>query len=313
MDFEVIIYPFYVRLSKRTGLQKLFAIVKRQNDGEYKFWKADGTYHESYGLSKGSVSIFQSPESIQSTNTGSLSSSKRRLTSTPTKRGSPAAQVFDDLDDTPLRIIQKKRTLQKKKTQLANGLDGNPFKDSPEPPSKRRVTADSFLTQARGSSKTKTSYKATLPAPTTSKNPRVRGRSRTPAEHTGIQPPSRPLLQINEVCMLAYHLTGKDLKLMYRTNAFTIESGEGSLIDPRTGCAFEVGVQHALYVLSSSQNSLKVVLSKDTTWSVSESIDEMTGGIILFEFGGVSARDEFVAGIKHLVGLTVGRIGCADE
>ncbi|CAD0086450.1 unnamed protein product [Aureobasidium mustum] len=313
MDFKVIIYPFYVRLSKRTGLQKLFAIVKRQNDGEYKFWKADGTYHESYGLAKGSVSIFQSPESIQSTNKGSLSSSKRRLTSTPTKRGSPAAQVFDDLDDTPLRIIQKKRNLQKMKTQFVNGLDGGPFIDSPDPPSKRRATADSFLTQARRSSKTKTSYKATLPASTASKNPRVRGRSRTPAEHTDVQRPTRSLLQINEVCMLAYHLTGQDLKLMYRTNVFTIESGEGSLIDPRTGCAFEIGEQHALYVLSSSEKSLKVILSKDNTWSVSESIDEMTGGIILLEFGGVSARDEFIAGIKHLIGMTVGHIGCADE
>ncbi|KAH0396970.1 hypothetical protein KCU89_g8762, partial [Aureobasidium melanogenum] len=103
---NVVIYPFYVRLSKRTGLQKLFAIVHRHKDGEFKFWKADGTYHESYGLVKGTISIFKSPKSTHSTSIGSLSSSKRLSTSTPTKSRGSAAQLIDDLDDTPLRVIQ---------------------------------------------------------------------------------------------------------------------------------------------------------------------------------------------------------------
>ncbi|KAG9833612.1 hypothetical protein KCU98_g8928, partial [Aureobasidium melanogenum] len=319
VNFKVVIYPFYVRLSKRTGLQKLFAIVHRHKDGGYKFWKADGTYHESYGLFKGTISIFQSPKSTHSTSVGSLSSSKRQSTSTPTKSRGSAAQLIDDLDDTPLRIIQKARTLNKSRdveTQLMDGLDEDPFRDYPEPPSKRRAVAGSSLLQTRGSDNAKTSDTATLRVPTTSNKPRVRGLSRTPTKqssHGSVQKPTRTLLQINEVCMLAYHLTGKDLKLLYRTNAFTIESGEGSLSDSRTGIAFEINEQHAPYVLSSSQKSLKVIMSKSTTWSITESNKELTGGIILLEFGGVSARDEFIAHLKHMAGMSVRSIGCADD
>lgn len=318
MRSKVVIYPFYVQLSKRTGLQKLFAIVHRHKDGEYKFWRANGTYHESYGLVKGSISIFKSPNSTHSTSVGSPSSLKRRLTSTPTKSGGSAAQLIDDLDETPLRIIQKARALNRTRdmgTQLVNGLDVKPFRDSPETPSKRRAIADSSLTQPRGSVNTKTSHTKTSRASSTLEKPRVRGRSRTPTEqssHAGVQISPCSLLHVNEVCMLAYHLT--DLKLMYRTNAFTIESREeGSLLDPATGCPFVIDEQHALYVLSSSQKSLKVILSKDTTWSVSESHGKTTGGIILLEFGDASAREEFITRIKYMVGMTVERIACADE
>ncbi|KAH0135765.1 hypothetical protein KCU67_g16242, partial [Aureobasidium melanogenum] len=160
MNFKVVIYPFYVRLSKRTGLQKLFAIVHRHKDGEFKFWKADGTYHESYGLVKGTISIFKSPKSTHSTSIGSLSSSKRLSTSTPTKSRGSAAQLIDDLDDTPLRVIQKARTLAKSRnteTQLVDGLDEDPFRDCPEPPSKRRAIAGSSLLQTRVSDNAKTS------------------------------------------------------------------------------------------------------------------------------------------------------------
>ncbi|KAH0270233.1 hypothetical protein KCU91_g8202, partial [Aureobasidium melanogenum] len=100
---------------------------------------------------------------------------------------------------------------------------------------------------------------------------------------------------------------------MYRTNAFTIESDEASLMDDTNGCAFEINEQHAQYVLSSSQKSLKVIMSKSTTWSITESNEELTGGIILLEFGGVSARDEFIAHLKHMDGISVRSIGCADD
>ncbi|KAH0009595.1 hypothetical protein KCU78_g10656, partial [Aureobasidium melanogenum] len=319
MNFKVVIYPFYVRLSKRTGLQKLFAIVHRHKDGEFKFWKADGTYHESYGLVKGTISIFKSPKSTHSTSIGSLSSSKRQSTSTPTKSRGSAAQLIDDLDDTPLRVIQKARTLAKSRnteTQLVDGLDEDPFRDCPEPPSKRRAIAGSSLLQTRVSDNAKTSSTATLRVPTPSTIPRVRGLSRTPTKQSScssVQKPTRTLLQIDEVCMLAYHLTGKDFKLMYRNNAFTIESDEGSLMNSTAGCPFEINEQHAQYVLSSSQKSLKVIMSKNTTWSITESTEDLTGGIILLEFGGVSARDEFIVRLKHMAGMGARGIGCADD
>ncbi|KAH0366566.1 hypothetical protein KCU65_g5264, partial [Aureobasidium melanogenum] len=311
---NVIVYPFYVRLSKHLGLQKLFAIVHRHKDGEYKFWKAEGTYHDSYGLIKGSISIFPSPKSTQGTTVGSLSASKRKSISTPTKSRDSAAQLIEDLDDTPLRVIQKARTLNRSKD--VERLDEDPFRDCPEPPSKRRTLAGSPMPQTRGSNNAKISETATLRVPTTSTIPRVRGLSRTPikqSSYAGIQKPTRTLLQVNEVCMLAYHLTGQDLKLMYRTNAFTIESDEGSLMDDTTGCAFEINEQHAQYVLSSSQKSLKVIMSKSTTWSITETTEDLTGGIILLEFGGVSARDEFIAHLKDVDGMNVQSIGCADD
>ncbi|KAK6007086.1 hypothetical protein QM012_006094 [Aureobasidium pullulans] len=318
---NVIIYPFYVRSSKHAGLQRFFAIVNRQKDGEYKFWRANGTYHESYGLAKGSVSIFESPKSAHSTTSiGSPSSSKRQLTSTPTKRGSSAARLVDDLDDTPLRFIQKARTLNRSRdinTQLANGLDIGPLRDSAETPSKRRAIADLTPTQARGGGKNKTSSMTISTASNSSKNTRVRGRSRTSTEqsnYAGVQTLTNSLLHINEVCMLAYHLVANNLKLKYRTNAFTIERGEeGSLVDPLNGCAFQIDKQHAMYVLSSSEKSLKVILSQNSTWTVAISCGKMTGGIILLEFGNASARDEFIARIRYMVGMTVGRIGCADD
>lgn len=318
MRFKVVIYPFYVQLSKRTGLQKLFAIVHRHKDGEYKFWRADGTYHESFGLVKGSISIFQSPKSTHSSSVGSPSSLNGQLTSTPTKSGGSAAQLVDDLDDTPLRIIQKARALNRNRTmgtQLVNNLDVEHFRKSPETPSKRRAIADSSLAQSGGNGNEKTPYTATSRASATPGTLRVRGHSRTPTEqssHPGVLKFPYTLLQVRKVCMLAYHLT--DLKLMYRTNAFTIESNaQRSLLDPTTGCPFLIDEQHAQYVLSSSQKSLKVILSKDTTWSVSESHGKTTGGIILLDFGGTSARDEFITRISDMVGMTEGRIGCADE
>ncbi|KAH0388926.1 hypothetical protein KCU89_g16817, partial [Aureobasidium melanogenum] len=250
---------------------------------------------------------------------GSLSSSKRLSTSTPTKSRGSAAQLIDDLDDTPLRVIQKARTLAKSRnteTQLVDGLDEDPFRDCPEPPSKRRAIVGSSLLQTRASDNAKTSDTATLRVSTPSTMPRVRGLSRTPTKQSScfsVQKPTRTLLQVNEVCMLAYHLTGKDLKLMYRTNAFTIESGEGSLMNSTADCPFEINEQHAQYVLSSSQKSLKVIMSKSTTWSITESNEDLTGGIILLEFGGVSARDEFIAHLKHMAGMGVRGIGCTDE
>ncbi|KAG9692966.1 hypothetical protein KCU95_g6738, partial [Aureobasidium melanogenum] len=311
---NVIVYPFYVRLSKRTGLQKLFAIMHRHKDGEYKFWKADGTYHKSYGLVKGTISIFQSPGSTQSTRVGSLSSSKRKSISTPTKSRGPAAQLIEDLDDTPLRVIQKARTLNRSKNVERSNED--PFRDRPEPPFKKRAVAGSSLPETREGGSAKTSDTANSRTPTPSTKPSVRDLSRTPTKqssYASLQKPTRTLLQVNEVCMLAYHLTGKDLKLMYRTNAFTIESDEASLMDDTNGCAFEINEQHAQYVLSSSQKSLKVIMSKSTTWSITESNEELTGGIILLEFGGVSARDEFIAHLKHMDGISVRSIGCADD
>lgn len=111
--------------------------------------------------------------------------------------------------------------------------------------------------------------------------------------------------------MLAYHLTGPGLQLMYGTNTFTVESDEGSLIDPTTECPFLITEHHAQYVLYSRQKSLKVILSKDTTRSIDESANEITGGIILLSLGESSARDAFIARIKLMVGAE--GIGCADE
>ncbi|KAH0270241.1 hypothetical protein KCU91_g8203, partial [Aureobasidium melanogenum] len=195
---NVIVYPFYVRLSKRTGLQKLFAIMHRHKDGEYKFWKADGTYHKSYGLVKGTISIFQSPGSTQSTRVGSLSSSKRKSISTPTKSRGPAAQLIEDLDDTPLRVIQKARTLNRSKNVERSNED--PFRDRPEPPFKKRAVAGSSLPETREGGSAKTSDTANSRTPTPSTKPSVRDLSRTPTKqssYASLQKPTRTLLQVN--------------------------------------------------------------------------------------------------------------------
>ena len=111
--------------------------------------------------------------------------------------------------------------------------------------------------------------------------------------------------------MLAYHLKGPALKLMYGGDAFTIESDEGSLIDPTTQKPFSMTEQHVKYTLYSRQQSLKVILSKDLTRNIIESLDEITGGVILLDFGGSNARDGFVAHIGRMVSTR--RFVCANE
>lgn len=320
MIFEVVIYPFYVRLSKQAGLQKLFAIVHRHENGRYRFWKADGTYHESYGLAKGSVSVSQSPRSARSTNIGSLGSPERRSTSTSTKSSKPVAQFAGDLDDTTLHVAQEMRTLNRSRNmeaQLVSGPVEDPFADCPEPPSKRRIVAGSYVPHGKGIDCAEISHIAASRFMAKSKPLRFRRPSKNSAKHSQpshirTQEPIRSLLHIKEVCMLAYHLTGPALQLMYGNHAFTIESREGSLIDPTTDDPFLMTEQHAQYVLYSRQRSLKVILSKETTRNINESADQITGGVVLLEFGGSDARDDFIARIKRMVG-NVGGIGCADE
>lgn len=315
MVSEVVIYPFYVRLSKQTGLQRLFAIVHRHENGKYRFWKVDGTYHGSYGLVKGSISMFQSPRSARSTNIGSLGSLERRSTSTPTRSGESAAQFAGNLDDTPLSVVQETRALTRSEdmgTQSVNGLDEDPFVDQS---SKRRFVAGSSAPSGRKFKCAKVSHKATSRFMARPKNFRIELASATSSKHLHsdhtIKEPNRPLLHIKEVCMLAYHLTGPGLQLMYGKDAFTVESGEGSLIDPTTECPFRITDQHAQYVLYSRQKSLKVIMSKDPTRSIDDSANEITGGVILLSFDGSSARDAFIARIKLMVGVE--GIGCADE
>lgn len=158
---EVIIYPFYVRLSKKTGLQRLFAIVFRHENGKYRFWKVDGTYHKTYGLAKGSISMFQSPRSARSTNIGSLGSLERRSTSTPTRSIKSAAQFAGNLDDTPLSVVQETRALTKSEdmeTQPVNGQDEDPFVHRPF---KRRIVSGSSAPSSRKFKNAKISHKAT--------------------------------------------------------------------------------------------------------------------------------------------------------
>jgi hypothetical protein len=100
--------------------------------------------------------------------------------------------------------------------------------------------------------------------------------------------------------MLAYHVQGPALQLLYGNDSFTIESGEGSLFDPTTKSPFLMTAQHAQYVLYSRQRSLKAILSKESTRSIKESPNEITGGVILLEFGGPSARNEFIARIAEM-------------
>ncbi|KAI5194414.1 hypothetical protein E4T39_08680 [Aureobasidium subglaciale] len=316
---NVVIYPFHVRLSKATGLQKLFAIVRRHENGDHKFWRADGTYHESYGLAKGSISVFQNSKSARSTNIGSLASMKRPLAAPPIKSAQSKAEVFenvDNVDDVPLCLVQKTRALTRSRNteaQLSGGLE----EDSVESPSKRRALADPSSEPLVQNSKRVRSFHTPTPAPqATSNKIRATGIFDTPTKQSGHaknQRPSRSLLHVSEVGMLAYHLTGEGLKLLHKATAFTIVSAEGSLIDPTTDRPFEITEQHAMFVLSSCQNSFKVILSETATWSIFESPNDITGGLILLDFDSESARDEFLARIKQMVGMVVGGIGDVDD
>jgi hypothetical protein len=259
--------------------------------------------------------MFPSPRSARSIDIGSLGSSKRHATNTPTK---PAAQPAGDLDDTPLRVVQEMCTLTRsREAQPVGGQIEDPFVDSSEPPSKRRIVSGSSILHDREGSGARLSTTATSHSKAARKKSGAKRLSTTftrPSQsgQSSTQRPCRSLLYIKEICMLAYHLTGTDLQLLYGDNAFTVESGEGALIDPTTEKPFLMTEQHAQYVLYSRQKSLKVVLSKHTTHSIIESPDEITGGVILLDFGGSNARDEFVARIQHMIGIT-GGIGCADE
>ena len=240
-----------------------------------------------------------SPRSARSANIGSLGSPKGQLTSTPTRSGKSAAQLADDLDATPLRVVQEMRMLTRSRdmnTQLVGGQIEDPFTNSSEPQSKRRLIACRHPAPVRPGPKLRKPGARRPPRATTWQS--QSGLSST-------QQPSRSLLHIKEICMLAYHLNGPALKLMYGNDGFTIESGEGSLIDPTTQNPFLMTGQHAQYLLYSRQQSLKVVVSNNATRSIHESPDEITGGIILLEFGGSSARDEFIARIGKLTRCSI--------
>ncbi|KAI5236059.1 hypothetical protein E4T43_08844 [Aureobasidium subglaciale] len=310
---NVVIYPFHVRLSKATGLQKFFAIVHRYENGDYRFWRADGIYHESYGLAKGSISVFQSPRSARNSNVGSLASLKRPSKASTLSKTDVAVDI-DDVDDAPLRFVQKTRAITRSRdeAQLVDGLDEDPF----EPPSKKLAFTDSSQFPTKNNNRERFSQKPPSPHRTASNKARVKSLLATPTKqssHAKSQRPHRSLLHVSEVGMLAYHLTGEGLKLLHKTAAFTIVSAEGSLIDPATDRPFEMTEEHAMYVLSSCQKSFKVILSKTTTWSIHESPDDITGGLILLDFGGESARDEFLARIKEMIGMAVGGIGSVDD
>jgi hypothetical protein len=215
--FEVVIYPFYVRLSKQAGLQKLFAIVHRHENGGYRFWKADGTYHEFYGLVKGSISMFPSPRSARSTNIGSLGSPERRPTSSLIKSSKPVAQFAGDFDDTTLHVAQEMLTRSSNmEAQPVSGLVEDPFADCPEPPSKRRIVAGSYVPHGKEIDFAKVSCIAASRSLAKPKQLRFRRPSAASARHSQpshirTQGPSRSLLNIKEACMLAYHLTGPAL------------------------------------------------------------------------------------------------------
>ncbi|KAI5196163.1 hypothetical protein AUEXF2481DRAFT_300233 [Aureobasidium subglaciale EXF-2481] len=300
-------------MSKSTGLQKFFAVVHRHENGDYRFWRANGTHHESYGLAKGSISVFQSPRSARNSNIGSLASLKRP-TKASTLSKTDVADDVDNVDNVPLHFVQKTRavTRSREEAQLVDGLDEDPF----EPPSKKLAFTDSSQFPTKNNNREKFSQKSPSPHRTVSNKARVKSLFATPTKqssHAKSQRPHRSLLHVSEVGMLAYHLTGEGLKLLHKTAAFTIVSAEGSLIDPATDRPFEMTEEHAMYVLSSCQKSFKVILSKTTTWSIHESPDDITGGLILLEFGGESARDEFLARIKEMVGMAVGGIGSVDD
>jgi hypothetical protein len=265
--------------------------------------------------------MFQSPRSARSIDIGSLGSPKRHATGTPSKPSKSAAQLVEDADDTPLRVVQEMRTLTRsREAQLVGGQVEDPFVESSEPPSKRRVVSSLSVSQDREGSGARTSHTVTSRIKTMAPTRKKSGAKRlfiastrpSQSSYSSTQRPGRSLLYIKEICMLAYHLTGPALQLMYGDNAFTVESGEGVLIDPTTEKPFLMTEKHAQYVLYSRQKSLQVVLSKHTTRSIIESPDEITGGVILLDFGGSNARDEFVARIQHMIGIT-GGIGCADE
>lgn len=182
--FEVVIYPFYVRLSKKTGLQRLFAIVNRHENGKYRFWKVDGTYHESYGLTKGSISMFQSPRSTRSTTIGSLGSLERRSTSTPTRSSKSAAHFAGNLDGKPYTVVQETHVLtrsQDMETQCVNGQDEDPCVDQPH---KRRMASSSSAPSGKKFKCAKIPHKATSRFMARPKEFRVEHPSVTSSRHS---------------------------------------------------------------------------------------------------------------------------------
>ncbi|THY35161.1 hypothetical protein D6D01_01560 [Aureobasidium pullulans] len=316
---DVIIYPFYVRLSKETKLQKLFAIVHRQENGEYHFWKADGDYHESYGLSKGNVSLFKSPRSAHSTNIGIWGSAERGLSAREVALSRQKGGVdLDDPDDVPLKLMQKARSLV-----VGGGLDKQVMSGQDEASSKlhskKRPLVDPIDSmRKRHQSGTKVCSKTSTTSKTVSKQLVSGTLSKTPLGQLGqitnkTQKPDHSLMHVKGICMLAYHLTGEGFSLQYRTNCFTIEFGQEPLINPINGLSFKMTKTHAPYVLFSRQSSFKVILSQSTTHDINETDDDITGGIILLEFDGVVARDDFMARIREMVGGSAGGISSADD
>ncbi|THY86156.1 hypothetical protein D6C95_07675 [Aureobasidium pullulans] len=301
-----------------TGLQKLFAIVRRQENGEYHFWKASGGYHESYSLSKGNVSVFKSPRSAHSTDIGTLGSPKKGLSVREVALSRQKGVDLDDPDDVPLKLMQKVRSLA-----VGGGLDKQVSSGQDEASSKlhskkRPLVEPIDSMRKRHQSGTKVCSKTSTTSKTVLKQLVSRPLSKTPVGQSDqiinrIQKPDRSLMHVKEVCMLAYHLTGEGFSLQYRTNCFTIEFGQEPLIDPINGLSFKITKNHAPYVLFSRQSSFKVIMSQSTTHDINETDDDITGGIILLEFDGGVARDDFMARIREMVGGSAGGISSADD
>ncbi|CAD0021787.1 unnamed protein product [Aureobasidium pullulans] len=259
------------------GLQKLFAIVHRQDNGEYHFWKADGGYHESYGLSKGNVSVFKSPRSAHSTNIGTLGSPKKGLSVREVALGRQKGVDLDDPDDVPLKLMQKARSLA-----VGGGLDKQVSSGQDEASSKlhskkRPLVEPIDSIRKKHQSGTKVCSKTSTTSKTVLKQLVSRPLSKTPVGQSGqttnkTQKPDRSLMHVNEITK-----------------------------------------NHAPYVLFSRQSSFKVILSQSTTHDINETDDDITGGIFLLEFDGGVARDDFMARIREMVGGSAGGISSADD
>lgn len=179
---------------------------------------------------------------------------------------------------------------------LLDGLDEDPC----EPTPKKRKASQLARSSFPHSKKLRTS---TLSAPSTRRSKPLANRK------NDLSP-----LPVKEICMLAYHLSGEDLKLLWQNNAFTIESARGSLVDPLSDSSFRVIGRHATCVVTSRQKSLKVILSKNTAMSVDENEDDITGGVMLLEFDDEGVRDRFISLVTKMVGYQAMRaISNVDE
>jgi hypothetical protein len=132
----------------------------------------------------------------------------------------------------------------------------------------------------------------------TTKLPSKPLRRTTPRKQVDVQP-----VGLKEMRMLAHCLSGEHLRLSYQNGFFTIETGQGLLMDPSTSSPFELGEAHTIHMCASTGNEHKIILSQTRNHTIMQAGNtDITGGVILLQFKDKDGLDWFKFCVRQMTG-----------